>query len=181
MDAEEAVRILRRAGCAENVIKHCLAVRDVALLLAKRIRENGHKVDLELVELGALFHDIGRSKTHGISHGVVGGEILRGLGLERLAPFAENHIGGGIPAEEARELGLPPKDYFPGSLEEKIVAYADKLVEGERVIRFEEALESFKRRLGSGHPAIERLLRLHREISGLLENPNKKAENLSTS
>ncbi|MEM1689381.1 MAG: TIGR00295 family protein [Candidatus Hadarchaeales archaeon] len=168
MDVDEAIRILRSVGCPEDVIEHCLTVRNVALELADKIEKNGYSIDKKLVELGALFHDIGRAITHGISHGVVGGRILRDLDLDRLAPFAENHIGGGIPAEEAANLGLPPKDYFPNTIEEKIVAYADKLVEGGRVVNFERSLEEFKKELGKDHPAIERLLKLHREMKNLI-------------
>lgn len=168
MDAEAAVRILRSVGCPENVIEHCLAVRNVALELADKIEKNGYSVDKKLVELGALFHDIGRARTHDVSHGVVGGRILRDLGLNTMVPFAENHIGGGIPAEEAVRLGLPPKDYFPKAIEEKIVAYADKLVKSGKIVTFEKSLEEFRRKLGSGHPAIDRLLKLHREMKDLL-------------
>ena len=166
--AEEAAEILRRAGCSAPVIEHCLAVRRVALRLAKEIKRKGVKIDVGLVGDGAALHDIGRARTHGIAHGVEGGKILREMGLDRLAPFAENHLGGGIPAEEAAELGLPPRDFVPATLEEKVVAYADKLVEGSRVVSFERSVEEFRRKLGEGHPAIGRLLRLHEEMKSLL-------------
>ncbi len=168
MRVEDAVGILRRAGCSAPVIEHCLTVRRVALRLAREIERRGVKIDVGLVGDGAIFHDIGRARTHGIAHGVEGGKILREMGLDRLAPFAENHLGGGIPAEEAAELGLPPRDFVPATLEEKVVAYADKLVEGSRVVPFERSVEEFRRKLGEGHPAVGRLLRLHQEMKSLL-------------
>jgi uncharacterized protein len=165
---EDAVGILRRAGCSAPVIEHCQAVRRIALRLAREIERRGVKINVELVGDGAALHDIGRARTHGIAHGIEGGRLLREMGLERLAPFAENHLGGGIPAEEAAELGLPPRDFVPVTLEEKVVAYADKLVEGSRVIPFERSVEEFRRKLGERHPAIGRLLRLHEEMKSLL-------------
>ena len=163
----QALHVLQEAGCSPEVIKHSLAVERKALEIAKRISENGHAVDLKLVELGAILHDVGRARTHGIEHGVRGAEILRRKGLGKFAGFAEGHIGAGIPASEAKELGLPERDFMPRTLEEKIVAYADKLVVGATSVYFGEAKEQLKAQLGVGHPALERLDALHAEIQKL--------------
>jgi uncharacterized protein len=165
-----ALSALRNAGCSEDVIKHCLTVERKAVEIAEKIKGNGHKVDLELVRVGAILHDIGRAVTHGISHGIEGAKILRKLGLEDFVGFAENHIGAGIPRDEAEMLGLPSKDFLPKSLEEKIVAYADKLVSGNVSISFEEAREQFKAQIGAGenHPALKRLDALHAQIQSFM-------------
>jgi len=163
---EEALEILRRAGCPKEVIEHCLAVEREAMKLAQEI-SRFRKVDLETVSIGSLLHDVGRAKTHGILHGVEGGRILREMGAERFSSFAENHLGAGIPAEEAVELGLPPRNFLPRTLEEKIVTYADKLVMGKEVVPFERVLESFKSELGENHASIRRLESLHKEIEAL--------------
>lgn len=163
---EEALELLRKAGCSEEVVEHCKAVERVATKLAQEI-SRFRKVNIEEVIIGSLLHDIGRARTHGIRHGVEGGEILRKMGAGKFAHFAENHIGAGIPAEEAERLGLPRRDFLPSTLEEKIVAYADKLVVGNKVVPFEEALEMFRKELGEEHPAIERLKALHEEIEAL--------------
>jgi len=164
---QKAIHFLRDVGCPANVIEHCLSVERVASKIAEKIRANRHRIDIEVVRIGALLHDVGRAQTHNIEHGVRGGEILRSNGLGEFAKFAENHIGAGIPAEEAKELGLPNRDFIPRSLEEKVVAYADKLVEGKRVVPYAKAVERFKRELGDGHPALERFERLHEEIRRL--------------
>ena len=164
---ERALQVLHEVGCSSEVIKHCLAVECEALRIAREIRDNGHSIDLELVRIGALLHDIGRSRTHSVFHGVIGGEILRSRGLGMFAGFAENHLGAGIPAGEAGELGLPERDFLPRTLEEKIVTYADKLIAGSGTIPYEKALEWFKKELGVRHPAIERFKDLHSEIERL--------------
>lgn len=168
MIREEALELLRRAGCSEEVIEHCLAVERVATELAEKI-SRFREVKLEEVRIGSLLHDIGRARTHGIRHGLEGGEILRRMGAGELARFAENHLGAGIPAEEAERLGLPKRDFLPSTLEEKIVTYADKLVMGKEVVPFERVLEAFRAELGEGHPALGRLRRLHEEIQALLK------------
>lgn len=166
---EDALHALREAGCSGDVIRHSLTVEGISLRLARRIRANGHKLDLRLVSLGALLHDIGRARTHGIRHGVEGAKILRSLGLNKFARFAECHLGAGIPAGEARRLGLPARDFMPRTLVEKVIAYADKLVMGHRTASYERALDWFRTELGPEHPAIGRFKRLHAEIQKLLK------------
>lgn len=167
---DKAISALRDAGCSEEVVEHCLTVEKKALEIAEKIKGNGHDVDLELVRIGAILHDIGRSVTHGISHGIEGARILKDMGLEGFTKFAENHIGAGIPRDEAKKLGLPPKNFLPKSLEEKIVTYADKLVFGHKSVQFEEAREQFKAQLGAeeNHPAVKRLDALHAQIRSLM-------------
>lgn len=167
MKREDVLRVLEEAGCSKKVVHHVLAVEEVSLDLARRMRDNGHQINLGLVSTGALLHDIGRSLTHGIDHGVVGGRILRQLGLGKFADFAELHIGSGIPAGEAKALGLPPRDFIPRTIEEKVVAYADKLVAGGERITFHQALKEFETRLGRDHPANDRFKKLHEEILSL--------------
>lgn len=164
ISTEEALRILKEEGCSPRVIEHVKAVTDKSVEIAKRISENGYDVDLELVRIGALLHDIGRSETHDISHGVEGGRILRKRGLKEISSFAENHIGAGITPEEAEKLDIPVKDYRPNTLEEKIVTYGDNLIRGSQVISFEEALKEFEDELGPDHPSIDRFEELHEEL-----------------
>ncbi len=154
--------ILRKAGCAENVINHILAVKNTAMRIASEVKV---PVDRDLLLTGAMLHDIGRSKTHGIEHAIVGVEIARKLGVnDRVLNIIERHIGAGISREEAKKLGLPEKDYIPQTVEEKLVAYADNLLNGDREVSFEESLERFRKTLGSDHPAVKRYIELHQEI-----------------
>ncbi|NOZ58913.1 MAG: TIGR00295 family protein [Euryarchaeota archaeon] len=164
---EEALEILRRCRVPERVVEHSLAVAELATELASRAKV---PLDLELVRAGALLHDLGRARTHGIRHAVEGAKLARALGLDgRLVRIIERHIGAGIPREEAAKLGLPPGDYTPRTREEKLVAYADNLVLGTRRLSFEESLERFRRVLGEGHPSLKRMEELHREVTSWLE------------
>ena len=167
--SKTALKLLSESGCSRRVIAHCKAVSALAVKFANACNKRGLKVDVELVEVGALLHDIGRSKTHDVNHAIVGVEIAKSLNLpESIVSIIEHHVGGGITADEAEKLGWPVKDYLPITLEEKIVTYADKLIEGLKVVPIEKTLLKFSLDLGENHPAIDRLKRLHEELSPLI-------------
>ncbi len=160
---KQALQFLRKSGCKENVIRHCEAVAQLATEIAEACHENGLDVDLELVQTGALLHDIGRSKTHSVHHAVIGANIAKSLGLpEPIISIIKRHVGGGITIKEAKELGWPKDIYTPQTLEEKIVSYADKLIEGSRRVPIEKTLDAFSQELPPS--AVERIQKLHEEM-----------------
>lgn len=172
------IEILRRTGVSEDDIGHCRKVAEKALEIALR---TGAVVDMVLVGRGALFHDLGKAKTHEIEHGRVGAELGRRLRLPPdVTDIMEKHIRGGLTGEEAKELGLPVKDYTLNRLEEKIVIYADRLVdiihdgiveigqdEKEAEQRFEEILREYPK-YGKNEKTLMRYLGYHEEIQGLM-------------
>ncbi len=159
------IKMLRQAGCSEAVIKHCIRVARLAMEIAKAIEKNGGKVDVEAVEAGAMLHDIGRAKTHDIMHIIEGVKIARHYGLpKKIIDIIEHHGGAGIDEEEAKKLGLPPKDYSPRTIEEKIVAHADNLTgNGYRSVK--ELAIAWEKKIGK--EAALKLLKLHNELSKL--------------
>jgi uncharacterized protein len=164
-----ALKILSESGCSRRVIAHCKAVSNLAVKFANSCKKRGLDVDVKLVEVGALLHDIGRSKTHDVNHAIVGVEIAKSLNLpDSIVSIIERHIGGGITVDEAKTLGWPVKDYLPATLEEKIVTYADKLIEGLKVVPIEKTLLKLSLDLGENHPAIARIKSLHEELSPLV-------------
>ncbi|MBS7655846.1 TIGR00295 family protein [Candidatus Bathyarchaeota archaeon] len=162
---EEALNLLKKAGCSNSVIEHCIAVSKTAVEIAESCLRKGKKLDLETIKIGALLHDIGRAFTHDVKHGVMGAALAKSMNLPiSIVRIIETHIGAGIPAEEAEELGLPKKDYMPLTLEEKIVCYADKLTKGNSRVDFSQALKDLTETLGKNHPALTRLNLLKEEI-----------------
>jgi uncharacterized protein len=153
------------------VINHCKAVEKVATEIAETCKKRGLDVDVNLVQIGALLHDIGRSKTHSVNHAIVGAEIARSLNLpESVVSIIERHVGGGITPEEAKNLGWPIKSYVPETLEEKIVTYADKLIEGSERVPIEQTIKKLSKKLPPS--AIAGMRKLHEEITLLVGDFN---------
>lgn len=166
---QEALKKMREAGCNPSVLDHCVSVTRLALRLADEFKRRGFTVNKKLVEAGALMHDLGRSKTHSVEHGAIGGQLSRKMGLpEPLSRVIERHVGAGITPEEASKIGLSEGNYIPETLEEKIVAYTDKLIEGDRQVDLEITIEKFAKELGRDHPSLNRLRDLHNEMNRLI-------------
>ncbi len=174
---EEDITLLRKSGMNEADLDHSLKVAAKALDIA---RCSGAALDFELVGRGALFHDLGKSATHAISHGRIGAELGANLGLpQEINAIMEKHIRGGLSEAEARDLGLPVKDYRLHRLEERIIIYADRLVdiihdgivnieeETEAEARFVEILTSYPK-YGKNEITLQRYLGYHKEIQGLI-------------
>ena len=119
------------------LISHSKSVAELALEIVASHPELG--ADASFVYEAAMLHDIGIFLTNApkihclgnkpyILHSLLGADILRAEGLEKHALVCERHTGAGISAKEIEEqkLPLPKRDIIPISIEEKIVAYADK-------------------------------------------------------
>lgn len=85
-----------------------------------------------------------------------------------LTHIIERHVGAGLTQNEALRNNLPRGSYIPETLEEKIVCYADKLIEGAHEVGIDSTIDNFAQELGSDHPAIKRLQDLHNEMIAVL-------------
>jgi uncharacterized protein len=164
---DQALILLSKIGCSTKIIEHCKAVANLALEIARLYRESGVDVDIKLIEAGALLHDIGRAKTHSVHHAIIGSEIAKSLGLpENIILIIKRHVGGGITMEEAKKLGWPKEVYIPETIEEKIIAYADKLIEGTNRVSIERTIEVLAKKIPMC--AIVRIRKLHQEIQTII-------------
>jgi uncharacterized protein len=146
-DRDFALDLLKRLKVPLSVRRHSEKVADKAIEIARKIKKV--KVDMQLVEIGGLLHDIGRTKTHGFKHALIGGKILKQRGFSnRLARICETHILGGLDNEDAKIVGLPEKDYLPLALEEKIICLADKHMAGTREVSIQERFNRWFRKYG---------------------------------
>ena len=160
------LKTLKDSRCPPHIIEHSRAVSIKALNMASNFNKSiGSPIDLELVKTGGLLHDIGRSRTNTIKHAFVGAEILRSLNYPiEIINITLKHIGAGIPEEEVEILGLPPGDYMPFTIEEKMVAHADNLINGTKEVELEFVIKKWKKMFGNNHPSVSRLKKLHNEV-----------------
>lgn len=155
------IELLEKENTPLNVIEHCKAVYAKAMDIAS----NFDNADKDLIRKGALLHDIGRSKTHGITHAVEGVKIAEKYGYSQdVLNIIERHIGAGITEDEAEKLGLPKKSYIPQTLEEKIVAHADNLTSGSREVDLDFVIAKWQRNIKDSDDNIKRLIELDNEL-----------------
>lgn len=155
------------------------ALRDILLIHSRGVADMALEVvdahpelnaDRNLVEQGAMLHDIGIMmcdaagiECYGtepyICHGTLGARMLREYSannnipadeIEPLARICERHTGTGLTLEqiEARNLPLPHVDLVPETIEEQIVCYADKFfskTHPERKKTYDDACRSLKK------------------------------------
>lgn len=146
---------------------HSEAVTRRALAICDRHPEL--HLDRQFVEEAAMLHDIGICKTdapeigcHGtepyLLHGRIGAEMLRAEGHPRHARVCERHTGAGLTREAIIEghLPLPPEDFLPETMEEKVICYADKFYSKSHLDR-ERTIEQAEKSLARfGTAGVER-------------------------
>ncbi len=119
------------------LVHHSLSVASYAISLAEK--HPGLSINKVFLYEAAMLHDIGIFLTNApriacfgkelyIRHGYLGANLLREIGLPRHALICERHTGAGLTIDEiiVRKLPLPTdRVYFPESLEEQLICYAD--------------------------------------------------------
>lgn len=155
--------------CEKNVVLHSIAVADYVYEFGIKLLNKKYDFDLDTAVLGAILHDIGRSKSHNIDHGIIGSEILLKNNFnEKYAKIAERHIGAGISRKEAEDLNLPKNNYIPKTLEEKVIANADNLVSGHIRVDIDFVIDKFKKR--TNNEVSNKVYALYLEINKLIDN-----------
>lgn len=92
----EDIELLKAQGMVVVDLKHSMDVAEKALEIGRRVKAD---VDLELIGRGALFHDLGKTVTRGLTHGLIGAEKGVELGLPpEVNRVMEIHIRGGLTA-----------------------------------------------------------------------------------
>lgn len=146
------------------LVAHGRQVAAKALAVARQVPHLGP--DLRFIREAAMLHDVGifltRAESLGctgrhpyICHGYLGAELLCAMGLRAHAAVCERHVGAGLTADEIRLQGLPlpVRDMLPQSIDELIVAYADKFFSktgGPAVPKAEAAILEELARYGEG-------------------------------
>jgi putative nucleotidyltransferase with HDIG domain len=152
----EAVQILRGLEPPDWLLEHCAAVGEIAAFLAARIAERGHTIDVELAAVAALLHDLDKALPPGderkaLGHGYGGAMWARDSGFDELAPAIQDH-----PVSRLSDDAI----YLPwaagATVEERVVAYADKRAHQDVVSLDERFAEWVERHGASPHMTVAR-------------------------
>ncbi len=170
----------------EIVLNHSKAVQKMAMKLVDAFDDDEcrqKKIDKEFIKVASLLHDIGRFRfppktgIESIKHGIEGAKILKEEGWpEKYQKVCERHIGVGIRKKDIIEqkLPLPEQDFVPETNEEKIITYADNLVEGKecRIVEEKDIVERYRKELGEEH--AKRVIKFHDDIHKILKRDVKE-------
>lgn len=158
------------------LITHSRCVAEKALKVADDAGL-GDEADRQFIFDAAMLHDIGVVECDApgihcfgtrpyICHGLAGADILKREGIgEAYQRVCERHTGSGISKRQIEELRLPlpPKDYLPETIEEKLICYADKFYSKSSTPEKEKSLERVRASMERhGKEALERFEALHR-------------------
>lgn len=143
----ECGQILESEGVPDHIRLHSEIVARVALTLAAILNRCGQSIDMELLEAGALLHDISKmtSITNGGDHARMGGERVVELGCPELKPIIARHVDLG----EWDENGPVT--------EVELVNYSDKRVMHTTIVSLEERFDDLINRYGHTQWARERI------------------------
>ena len=121
----------------DYLLRHGRMVADKALEVAERV--HWLPPGMLFIEEAALLHDIGIYLTDAphlgctgtypyIAHGYLGRQIMEDEGYPLHALVCERHVGCGLTLAEikAASLPVPEREMMPITVEEEIIAFADK-------------------------------------------------------
>jgi len=177
---DDIFALMSDLGLPEGIKEHCIVVKEIALDIVKQIKEKNTEADIntEVVEAGALLHDIGRTRTHGIDHGYQGYLLMREINIdERVARCALVHVLGGFdkedirkefPAEARNEIKI---SLMPKSIEEKIVCLADKNAEGTMQVSTKKRFSRWFKKYGKSSFLLKsryRIMQIEKDIKALM-------------
>jgi putative hydrolase of the HAD superfamily len=133
-----------------NLLDHVQGVAAAAYQLAVWLRAAGQTVDPLLAHRGGLLHDLAKLKAgdRRISHGELAGLMLKDRGYPQLAEIAHRHM----------LFSLIEPDTQPQTWEEKLVYFADKLIERGCLASLEERITGLRQRYPQDSQQINAIL-----------------------
>jgi putative nucleotidyltransferase with HDIG domain len=132
----EAIFASRRMNAF--VVRHSRKVAQVAHCIATALLRSGFPLNLELVQAGALLHDLAKGQQ---DHAAAGASILRSMDFPRVADIVAAHTD---------------LEFSSANLDESAIVYlADKLVRGEDLVAIEQRFQPALNRFATDPPALQ--------------------------
>lgn len=132
----ECLDLMERYNGRDHIIRHCIRVAEVALSISRELNRRGENLDLDVVEAGALLHDITKAESldSGEDHSLTAYRLLRKLGYTRVADIVRQHVF------------LLKESDSPWISEEEVVNYSDKRVRHDQIVTLRERFEDLRAR-----------------------------------
>jgi uncharacterized protein len=145
-------------GMLPNIHDHSLLVREVALYLGTSLVEAGFALHLDLIEAGALLHDLGKTHCLGTSlnHAEWGAQAVAVAGYPEVAQVVREHIFLESNGRDPRVIR-----------EAEVVNYADKRVLHTRVVTLTDRFADLRERYGKSDEARTRIAGLEQGVQRL--------------
>lgn len=126
---EECYALLKEYELPNNIIRHTELVNKISVFLARRLKQAGIQVDIDMVDRASLLHDLDKMLTlKSPNHGKITEKILIEKGYPEVGKIAKLH---GF--EYIKEKDLP--------WEAKIINYADKRVMHDQLSSLRDRLD----------------------------------------
>jgi putative nucleotidyltransferase with HDIG domain len=154
---ERARQILAELEIPAGIVSHSEGVARVAIEAGRLVAATGTPVDLELLEVAALLHDIDKPQIRrgGGEHGIVGAKLLLVMGYAELAmPIASHPVNC-----------LLNEERFPRGWPSVLLAVADKHV-AQEFMTIDERLDGMAAR----HPEYRSQIDAARRPAHALEH-----------
>ncbi len=144
----QCLELMAAHGMLPNIREHSFRVMEVAVCLGEALAEAGFDLNLPLVTVGALLHDLGKTPCLGTltNHAELGAGILEELGYPQVAQVVREHVHLHHDLSDPKPLR-----------EAEVVNYADKRVLHEVIVTLEERFADLKVRYGRTPEALARI------------------------
>jgi uncharacterized protein len=151
---QTCLSLMEQYGMLPHIKDHSLQVARISVCLGKNLKARFPELNLDLVEAGALLHDIAKTETirNRGNHAQIGEKMVRALGFDTLAPIVAQHVR----LEDA---------YFHNKWIDEVVLvhYADKRVRHDEVVDLEERFEYLVKTYGHSQEVVERIKTLYQD------------------
>ena len=134
----QSVFLMKKVRMPLHIQRHSVMVAKLSVYLGDFLNQNSVRLNLDLLEAGALLHDIAKAEglATGERHDELGARMLEELGYGRLASIVKEHV-----CLDAETVTGPVTESL-------IVNYADKRVMHESVVSLQDRFDDLMIRYG---------------------------------
>ncbi|MBF0476672.1 MAG: HDIG domain-containing protein [Deltaproteobacteria bacterium] len=156
-DYQTCIQTMQAEGMWPNIFRHSLQVAKVAGFLAEELTRAGVRLDVKLIEAGALLHDLAKIQTigNGGDHAALGAELVTRLGFGELARIVLRHVW----LNRVSQAAVIDESF--------VINYSDKRIKHDQVVSLSRRFEDLTIRYGQTPERKEMMHRLFLETQEL--------------